>query len=234
MSELAEIEKPVPDHFLALIERAVSNPEVDIGKMQALLDMQLTIMDKEAERAYLADFPLMQAEIKSVRKEGKGQSNNYATFDDMNDATQEARAKYGFSISFVPETGEGFLKIKGIISHRQGHQETTELTLPFDTTGNKNDVQAIGSSLKYGMRYCMMALLSISTHEGDTDGALITYLTVGESESLNNYCIEHKLDAAKFYEFYSKHYKRPISSWEDFPAGSFNTVMDFLQEKAKP
>ena len=234
MSELMETEPQVSTGVLAIIERAVTNPEVDVAKMQQLLDMQMAIMAKEAEQAYFRDFPAMQAEFPSVKKEGQTQQSTYATFDDMNDATREARAKYGFSISFVPETGDGFLKIKGTISHREGHQESTELTLPFDTSGNKNDVQAIGSSLKYGMRYCMMALLSISTHDGDDkDGVIDTFVSEGEAETLREYCLQHQLDAAKFYQFYSRHYARVISDWADFPAGAYDTVMAFMEEKAK-
>ena len=41
--------------------------------------------------------------------------------------------------------------------------------LPLDTSGSKNGVQAVGSTVSYGKRYAICALLNISTGD-DTDG----------------------------------------------------------------
>jgi hypothetical protein len=44
------------------------------------------------------------------------------------------------------------------------------MELPFDNSGSKNTVQAIGSSVSYGKRYVLCMLLNISTGGEDNDG----------------------------------------------------------------
>jgi hypothetical protein len=44
-----------------------------------------------------------------------------------------------------------------VLSHELGHSEETTMTLPLDTSGSKNNVQAVGSSTSYGKRYTATA-----------------------------------------------------------------------------
>jgi hypothetical protein len=44
------------------------------------------------------------------------------------------------------------------------------MTLPLDTSGSKNNVQAVGSSTSYGKRYTATLLLNIRTKGEDDDG----------------------------------------------------------------
>ena len=70
------------------------------------------------------------------------------------------------------QTGDGFVRVAGILMHREGHREETEMQLPIDASGSKNTVQAIGSSTAYGRRYVLCALLNIATGDEDDDGQL--------------------------------------------------------------
>ena len=77
--------------------------------------------------------------------------------------------KYGFAVTFRTEQQQGAVAITAVLSHRQGHTQESTLVLPNDTSGNKNTVQAIGSTVSYGKRYALCALLNISTGD-DADG----------------------------------------------------------------
>lgn len=44
------------------------------------------------------------------------------------------------------------------------------MLLPADVSGNKNAVQAFGSSTSYGKRYVLCALLNITTRGQDDNG----------------------------------------------------------------
>ncbi|MNE66080.1 ERF superfamily protein [compost metagenome] len=57
-----------------------------------------------------------------------------------------------------------------MLSHRDGHRETTSILLPADATGSKNAVQAVASSVSYGKRYTAGALLNFTTTGEDDDG----------------------------------------------------------------
>ena len=221
--------------MVSLIERAITDPAIDVGKMQQLLDMQLKIMDKESHGAFLRDFAMMQSEFMPVQKTGKTQQSTYATFDDINNATLPARAHYGFSISFQPATVDGFMSVTARLSHRDGHSEETVVSLPFDTSGNKNQVQAIGSALTYGMRMSIKAILSISTFDGDDTDAegLHETITADEAEKLAEACINYGLNKGKIFNFYGRSFKRNINSWETFPSGSYDVVRAAIETQGQ-
>lgn len=174
--ELAQVE-PInqSNNVLAVISRAATNPDVDIGKMERLLDMQERVMAKEAEMAFYSDMSELQDAMPTIKKEGqiavKGTvRSRYARFEDILGQTKGLLKKYGFSVSFKSNFVDGELEITGTLSHRQGHHESTTMRLPFDSSGSKNNVQAIGSSVSYGKRYVYCMLLNINITEDDDDG----------------------------------------------------------------
>src|SRR5208283_4848434 len=74
----------------------------------------------------------------------------------------------------VPAADSYRIATKAILTHREGHAETAE-TPPLlqDSSGLKNTVQAVGSSLAYGKRYALRAILPIVSHapqDADDDG----------------------------------------------------------------
>jgi hypothetical protein len=76
----------------------------------------------------------------------------------------------GFSLSFKVRRTDNEIITTGVLAHREGHREETELALPTDTSGSKNAVQAVGSSTSYGKRYTAFALLNITSTGEDDDG----------------------------------------------------------------
>lgn len=160
---------------MAVIERAASNKDVDISKLEKLLDMQERIMAKNAEMAFNSDMALMQSELPTITELGEIKVNGvvrskYARFEDMNEAVKPVLQKYGFAVNFKTDTANAIVKVIGILTHRLGHRETTDMVLPVDVSGSKNPVQAIGSSVSYGKRYVMEALLNITSRGLDNDG----------------------------------------------------------------
>lgn len=156
---------------LSMIERVVLNPEADMDKLDKMLDMQERILNRNAKQAFTADLAAMQAELPLVAKRGTGHNNaKFAKLEDINEAIRPTLQKYGFAVTFRVKQNDNRLLVVAILSHREGHSEETELVLPLDTSGNKNGVQAVGSTVSYGKRYALCALLNISTGDDD-DGA---------------------------------------------------------------
>lgn len=162
--------------IIQVIERAASNPEVDIDKMERLLQMQERILARDAEAAFNADLAQMQNELPVIEENGVirnkagGVQSHYALFEDINEACKPILKQYGFAISFRTAFEEGAVIVTGVLSHRQGHRETSSIKLPADASGNKNNVQGWGSSISYGKRYTMNALLNITSRGEDNDG----------------------------------------------------------------
>ena len=229
MSEIVEMEEHVVteyDRMGAMIERVASVPDSDVSKLQALLDMQMTIMKEEQRQAYLRDFSTMQAELPAIRKSAETQQSKYAQLEYILEAAKPVLAKWGFSLSFIPKTTDGYLTIKAVLQQNGGHVTETEINLPFDTSGNKNSVQAIGSTMTYGMRYTAVALLAISTFDGENPADLDGTLTITEEEAIEvrDYCNENNQDESRLCVYFTKYYKIPIGEFEDLPVGSVKTV----------
>jgi hypothetical protein len=54
-----------------------------------------------------------------------------------------------------------------IISHRLGHSEETTLSAGRDESGNKNSIQAVGSTVTYLQRYTLKAALGLAAAADD-------------------------------------------------------------------
>jgi len=163
--------------MLAMIERVASNPDADIAKMEKLMDMRDREFSRIAEQAFAKDYVVMKPKLPVVLKTKTNTQTNskYATLDDINKEIDPILSQYGFSTStnILAQTGKD-VTIEAILWHRDGHKESTQITLPLDSAGikgsvNKTDVHATASSVTYARRYALCTLLNISTGN-DNDG----------------------------------------------------------------
>lgn len=156
--------------LLPMIDKLVERPDFDVEKLERLLDMQERIMTRSAMEQFNAAMAMMQDELPSIAERGKAHNTKYATFEDINDVAKPIMKRHGFAVSFRVHNIQGGIEVTGVLMHKGGHREETTMTLPLDTSGSKNAVQAVGSSVSYGKRYVMSALLNITTRSEDDDG----------------------------------------------------------------
>ncbi len=180
--------------IIQVIERAALNPDVDIDKMERLLQMQERVMDRQAMMAYSTAMAAMQTELPSIEEHGQGNNGKYATLEDIVDTVRPILQKHGFAVSFRIQTQERGIQVTGVLTHKDGHREETSMLLPADMSGNKNAVQAFGSSTSYGKRYVLSALLNITTRGQDDNGnaaggvRLVTPFQAGQIQRLISQC----------------------------------------------
>lgn len=103
-----------------------------------------------------------QSEVQAVKKESVNPffHSNYADLASIIEAIREPLAKHELAFSQTP-TGKNMLTT--ILMHSSG--EWIEDTAEY--TPSKNDVQGQGSGITYFRRYCLGAILGISTEEDD-------------------------------------------------------------------
>ena len=163
--EIADVQT-YSDALLSVIAAAARDPNVDIDKMERLLAMQERVQARDAKIAYTSALAAMQPKLPTITRRGTItitdkndrktviQSTPYALWEDINDGVRPMLAEHGFALSFRSGmTEDGRLTVTGILSHRDGHQEENTITLAHDSSGSKNAVQAVGSSMAYGKRY---------------------------------------------------------------------------------
>jgi hypothetical protein len=176
------------ENLLVIIARAAADPKCQPEKMRALLEMQKEIRAEDARMASTHDFIAMSSLMPSVNKDGKividpkpgsrsmkQQVTLYASFENMHRAVTPILRQHGFAYWTEPAEGNAAvpLVMRCHLDHISGHSRTCAIPLPFETSGSKNNVQGIGSSLSYGRRYGLMNLCNIVSHapeDADRDG----------------------------------------------------------------
>ena len=263
---LAPAAPPQADAFLAMIERAARDPAIDIDKMERMMQMREREMARRAREEFAIAFAEMIPELPSIDRNGAVtvyskadreyaaknfgelpsgarpiQQTAYATLDDILTAINPVLSQHGFSIRFEHETiptGDSFrIKTKAILLHRAGHSESAETPpLQQDSSGSKNNVQGVGSSMKYGRRYALMAVLPIASHapqDRDDDGKAAGGTTGPETitpeqiETLRGEIIDTDSDIPTFLEFFK------VAKLDDLPVASFEQAMKMLDEKRR-
>ncbi len=187
--------------ILSVIQRAAADPACDIEKMERLMAMHERMQATSASAAFNAAMAEMQCDLPSIAERGKGHGTiKYATLEDINDVVKPIMQRYGFAVSFKVEHAQAGISVTGVLMHKAGHREETTMLLPSDTSGSKNAVQAVGSSVSYGKRYVMSALLNITTRGEDDDGlaavpvANVTPLQAASINALLARCTEKTND----------------------------------------
>lgn len=162
--------------FLAMMERlAMSN--IDVAKLEKMMDLHERMLDRNKADAFAADYVRMKPNLPKVLKKKKNEqtSSKYAPLEDINQQVDPVLAEYGFGTSTrVTAQTETNVTVEAILWHREGHKESTVITMPLDNVGakgtvNKTNVHATASSVTYAKRVAICALLNISTGD-DIDG----------------------------------------------------------------
>ncbi|MER0576985.1 ERF family protein [Pseudomonas aeruginosa] len=155
---------------LQVIQKAASDPSCDIEKLERLMAMHERMQARQAEQQYTEALAAMQQELPAIAERGDANGRySYALWEDINERLKPILAKHGFALTFRTPRNEKGVEVEGVLSHRGGHSERTSMLLPADTSGNKNAVQAVASSVSYGKRYTAGALLNYTTHGEDDD-----------------------------------------------------------------
>jgi hypothetical protein len=220
--------------ILSVIARAAADPNVDIDKLERLLEMQERVFARTAKAAYFDALAEMQPNLPVIGERGgiKDRNGNvqstYALWEDVNEAIRPILAEHGFALTFKVRRTEGEIITTGILSHRDGHSEETELSLPTDSSGSKNAVQAVGSSTSYGKRYTAFALLNLTSCGEDDDGR-----KGGAPEPVDDVRLRLLNDLADAVGAdkikLCKHLK--VNSLKDLPADRYDYAFTRLKEK---
>jgi len=163
------------DPMFALIQSVVRDPEADVDKLERMVALYERQQEKEAVKSFNQDFIRLQNALPNITEGGKiihkGKTiSQYARWDeDINPVIKPILAEHNFTLSFETCTDDGIRVVAHLI-HSEGHSRSSSFRLPADTTGAKNDVQAIGSSTSYAKRYAASPLLNLTTCGQDDDG----------------------------------------------------------------
>jgi hypothetical protein len=156
------------------VERGAS-----IEQLHALMELQERWERREAEKAYSVAFSEFQARLPSVQKtkhvryvNGKGQTVEYwhADLAELARVVGDAMAQHGLSFRWHPKVDGKDVVVTCVVQHELGHTESVSLPGAPDTSGSKNGLQSIGSTIRYLQRYTLESITGIIAGDDDDDG----------------------------------------------------------------
>jgi hypothetical protein len=148
-----------------------------------LMDLQERWEKNQARKAFDEAMASAKADIQPISQNRKvefeakngGASTNYK-FEDLAQIERQVGpilTKFGLSYRYRVESEiDQPVRVTCVVAHRDGHSEETTLSAGRDSTGNKNSIQSIGSTITYLQRYTLKAALGLAvSHDDDGKSA---------------------------------------------------------------
>ena len=163
-----------PDTFIA---QAIEQGS-DVAVLSGLFDLKERWERAEAKKAFDAAMAQFQeikpdlrkaSQVKFKTKAGTTEYN-FCSLPAMEAALKEPLKECGLTYRWESVRDDGRDGQRCVITHIQGHSESNEMFAPADTSGNKNDIQAVGSTATYLHRYTLVGALGLTTADVDDDG----------------------------------------------------------------
>ena len=173
---------PPEPTIMQMLDRAVqSGQPIDYLKeliaLKGLLDQQaLDAEERVARKAYDTAMTAAKHQLPtSIKRSGLasfetqrgGTSYTYASLDDILEETVPTLAANGLRHRFDVKQNQETVAVTCIMRHADGHYEDVTMSGPFDKSGSKNTIQALGSTTTYLKKYTFLALLGIAAGEDD-------------------------------------------------------------------
>jgi hypothetical protein len=195
--------------MISIIAKAASDPNVDVAKLEKLLDMQERIMEKQAEIEFNLDMNNLRVELPAVVKnKANSQTNSrYADLEAIQKVVSPLLSKYGFYDRYEDDfPSERIVGTTCEIVHKNGFSRKNRVQFTLDDVGikgtaNKTATHATASSMTYGQRLSLCRALGVQIsidNDGNNDRAVLPIEFAAELDLL---IIETKADKVKFLQF---------------------------------
>lgn len=165
-------------HPANLVAMAVQQG-AELDKIEKLMALQERWEANEARKAYVAAMnsfkknPPALYKTKHVHYEtSKGLVDyHHGDIGIIANVISEALAVHDLSFRWDQEQLDGgLIRVTCVVTHAMGHSESNFLQSGADQSGGKNNIQAIGSSVKYLRRYTLEGAVGLATQDMDDDG----------------------------------------------------------------
>lgn len=218
-------------------------PGFDPSNLAKMMELQEKYEQNEARKAYhksLAAFKSKAPKIektKEVKFPGKGGAVSYwhADLADSLEKVNPVLSEYGLNITWKTEQEGGQIKVTAILAHEQGHSDSTSLVAGADTSGGKNSIQSIVSTVSYLRRHTAFCLLGLASSDQDNDGAtaeMVPQITEQQMGTLRDLIdATGAADTAGMAQAICREYR--VYSLAEIPADKFQTICNRLNATIK-
>lgn len=200
--------KSVAHEMVSVIANMALNADIDADKLEKLMNVQMRMMDKQADIDFNQDFIAMQEELPiigqkgAISTKGGGVTSRYSKFEDIMEAINPILRKYGFSFRHTTKSLDGGrIEIVTILTHKGGHKEITSFISPMDSSNAlKSPMQAAKSTVSFGKRTNIISALNLQEASEDSEIYQNQTITTEQAQELENLIIATNSDRNKMLQ----------------------------------
>lgn len=175
VAKAATTDRPLPTPAkTAMTPMEMLNAAIERGdsldKLERLMDLNDRWEKAQAKKAFIEAKAAFKAAAPTIirDKENKQYKSTYASIGNVVNTVNAALSKYGLDADWDYDQANG-IKVTCKLTHMMGHSESVSLSGPPDTSGAKNPLQQIKSTLTYLRLATFEAVTGIATKEGNAD-----------------------------------------------------------------
>jgi len=224
------------NNMISVIERMASNPEVDVEKLERVMAMQITILDREAEQEYTRAMVRVQSGLSGITRDKHNPQTHsmFVSLEAMKKAVVPSYTKEGFALSY----GEGdsgkpdVIRITCKVMHSNGHSETFFYDNPVDDKGikgnvNKTPTHGKSSAVTYAERYILKLIFNLTIQDEDDDGNAagknIETITEDQCKKIHALVTDNDLGAGRLDKLIKSCYH--IDDLSDLPSAQYKSII---------
>ena len=205
----------------------------DMAQLEKLMDMKERWDANEAKKAFIAAMMAFKASPPKLErdkkiKHGEKLISKYAGLDQVSSVVGKALSEHGISHSWAVEQDDKAIRVSCVLTHEAGHSERVTMQAGADTSGAKNSIQAIGSTITYLQRYTLLSATGLAVKDKDDDGVkggADEPISAEQKDEIITLIKETASDTAKFLA----HMRIP--ALDDLPASRFEEAKAALEKK---
>lgn len=230
--------------MITMIERVAMSPDIDVVKLEKMLDMQERVLNRNAEIAFNAAMSQAQSAMGRISADAVNPQtrSRYATYAKLDSVLRPIYTAEGFSLSFGTgeNAPEGHVRVICYVAHNQGHSRHYQVDMPADGMGIKGNAMmtkthATGSAMSYGMRYLLKLIFNVAIGENDDDGnaagTVAAKISEEQANTIHAMITDNGLDMPKFIGWLKGSLK--CASIEDINEAAYPSVIAALNKKIK-
>lgn len=159
----------VPVTPMEMLSQALARG-TDMDQLQKLMDLEERWRAAQAKRAYIAAFALFKRNMPDVVKDmlNKQYGSDYSSLANLVNTTNRSLGEYGLNARWSLDQTDG-IKVTCVLEHADGHREEVSIKGPPDTTGQKNLLQQIKSTITYLEGATFQAITGVVARSASVD-----------------------------------------------------------------
>lgn len=220
----------IPSQYDRLIESGF-NSNADLERMERLFELKKAHEENEARKAYhsaMADFK-KETIVLTKDKKNTQYDSMYTTIGNLINTVVPILGAHGLSHKWdISQSDNGMITVTCIATHSLGHSDSVPMVSPPDTSGKKNPIQQIKSTVTYLKAATFESLFGLASTDAnvndDGNGSVsVKYIDEKQLTQLTDMLLAIDKTEAEYL------IHRKVAALKDIPASMFGVCVAELK-----